>query len=83
MRFYGKPHLPVFRVIEAAPGLPPARLLLVGDSVDHDNAGAKAAGWDAVLVGAGCTPGPLPEARVPMSLPVSSPPRAAPCPISP
>ena len=51
--FYGKPHLPVFRALEAALGLPPARLLMVGDSLEHDIAGAKAAGWDAVLVEGG------------------------------
>jgi HAD superfamily hydrolase (TIGR01459 family) len=51
--FYGKPHLPVFRALEAALGLPPQRLLMVGDSLEHDIAGAKAAGWDAVFVRGG------------------------------
>lgn len=53
VRFYGKPHLPVFRAVEAALELPPTRLLMVGDSLEHDVAGAKAAGWDAVFVRGG------------------------------
>lgn len=53
VRFYGKPHLPVFRAIEAALDLPPERILMVGDSLEHDIAGAKAAGWDAAFVEGG------------------------------
>ena len=49
--WYGKPHLPVFEAVSRALG--GARLLMVGDSPEHDVAGAKAAGWDAVLVAAG------------------------------
>lgn len=51
--FYGKPHLPVFRAIAGALRLPPERLLMVGDSLEHDIAGAKAAGWDAAFIEGG------------------------------
>ncbi len=50
VRFYGKPHAPVFRAVETALGLPPDRLLMVGDSFEHDIAGAHAAGWRAAFV---------------------------------
>lgn len=50
VRFYGKPHAPVFHALETALGLPPERLLMVGDSLEHDVAGALAAGWRAVFV---------------------------------
>jgi HAD superfamily hydrolase (TIGR01459 family) len=53
VRFYGKPHLPVFRAIEAALGLPSGRLLMVGDSLEHDIAGATAAGWASAFVEGG------------------------------
>lgn len=53
VRFYGKPHLSVFRAIEAALGLPPERLLMVGDSLEHDIAGANAAGWASAFVEGG------------------------------
>jgi HAD superfamily hydrolase (TIGR01459 family) len=53
VRFYGKPHLSVFRSIEAALNLPPQRLLMVGDSLEHDIAGARAAGWQALLIEGG------------------------------
>ncbi|MEM9248901.1 MAG: TIGR01459 family HAD-type hydrolase [Pseudomonadota bacterium] len=51
--FYGKPHLPVFRAVEAALGVAPARLLMVGDSLEHDIAGAEAAGWASAFVRGG------------------------------
>lgn len=53
VRFYGKPHLPVFRAVEAALGLPPDRLLMVGDSLEHDIAGARSAGWASAFVEGG------------------------------
>ncbi len=53
VRFYGKPHLPVFRAVETALGLPPAQLLMVGDSLEHDIAGAHAAGWASAFVEGG------------------------------
>jgi len=46
--FYGKPHRPVFRAIEEVFG--GGRYLMVGDSMEHDIAGACAAGWDSVLI---------------------------------
>lgn len=51
--FYGKPHLPVFRAVEAALDLPPDRIVMVGDSLEHDIAGARAAGWQSVFVAGG------------------------------
>ena len=59
VRFYGKPHLPVFRAIEAALALPSERLLMVGDSLEHDITGAKAAGWQALLIEGGLHAGAL------------------------
>lgn len=49
--FYGKPHLPVFRALEAK--FETQRILMVGDSLEHDIAGAQAAGWDSLLVEGG------------------------------
>ena len=49
--FYGKPHLPVFTAVQKTLGV--ERLLMVGDSLEHDIAGAHAAGWDSVLVQGG------------------------------
>ncbi len=53
--FYGKPHVPIFRSIEVAMELPPqiARYLMVGDSLEHDIAGAQTAGWDSLLIQGG------------------------------
>jgi len=53
VRFYGKPHLPVFRAIEADLGLEPPALLMVGDSLEHDIAGGAAAGWSTLFVRGG------------------------------
>ena len=54
VRWYGKPHRPVFEALRRALELPEAaRILMVGDSPEHDVAGAKAAGWDAALVAGG------------------------------
>ncbi|MCH2078002.1 MAG: TIGR01459 family HAD-type hydrolase [Rhodobacteraceae bacterium] len=49
--FYGKPHQPIFDSLAHAMGT--SKLLMVGDSLEHDIAGASAAGWDSVLVGGG------------------------------
>ncbi len=49
--FYGKPHRHVFEAMRSALG--PSRLLMVGDSLEHDIAGAHAAGWDSVFVQGG------------------------------
>lgn len=51
--FYGKPHVAVFRAVERALGLPSERLVMVGDSLEHDIAGARAAGWRSVFVRGG------------------------------
>ena len=49
--FYGKPHRHVFDAVERSLG--GSRLLMVGDSLEHDIAGAHGAGWDSVFVQGG------------------------------
>lgn len=49
--FYGKPHLPIFQALQA--NLQGSRFLMVGDSLEHDIAGAHAAGWDSLLIQGG------------------------------
>lgn len=49
--FYGKPHRPVFRALEQVFGA--GRYLMVGDSMEHDIAGAQAAGWDSLFIEGG------------------------------
>jgi len=49
--YYGKPHRPIFHSLEIAMGS--NRLLMVGDSLEHDIAGAHGAGWDSVLIQGG------------------------------
>ncbi|WP_333712739.1 TIGR01459 family HAD-type hydrolase [Yoonia sp.] len=51
--FYGKPHAPIFRALEASLGITSERLLMVGDSLEHDIAGACAAGWSTAFVRGG------------------------------
>ncbi|WP_224814314.1 TIGR01459 family HAD-type hydrolase [Hasllibacter sp. MH4015] len=51
VRFYGKPHAPVFEALEAALGT--SNLLMVGDSLEHDIAGGDAAGWATAFVRGG------------------------------
>lgn len=53
VRFYGKPHLPVFQSLEAALGVSAAQLLMVGDSLEHDVAGGHGAGWSTAFVEGG------------------------------
>ena len=48
VQFYGKPHRPVFQVLEKALGS--NQLLMVGDSLEHDIAGAHNSDWDSVLI---------------------------------
>jgi HAD superfamily hydrolase (TIGR01459 family) len=50
VHFVGKPYPAVFRAVEAALDMAPSRLLMVGDSLEHDIAGAHAAGWDSAFV---------------------------------
>ncbi|MEM7046716.1 MAG: TIGR01459 family HAD-type hydrolase [Pseudomonadota bacterium] len=49
--FYGKPHRPLFDSLQTALGA--QRIVMVGDSLDHDIQGAQNAGWDSVLVQGG------------------------------
>ena len=51
VRFYGKPHHPVYAALEQALGA--NNLLMVGDSLEHDIAGAQTAGWDNLLIEGG------------------------------
>ena len=51
--FYGKPHAPVFRAVEAAMNVTPNRCLMVGDSLEHDIAGAAIAGWQTLFIRGG------------------------------
>ncbi len=50
--FYGKPHKPIFESLAAALGNP-ARVLMVGDSPEHDIAGAQTVGWDSLFIAGG------------------------------
>ncbi len=45
---YGKPYRAIFRALQNLLGA--NRLLMVGDSLDHDVAGAKISGWDSLLI---------------------------------
>lgn len=49
--FYGKPHRPVFKAVEQS--IDGSKLMMVGDSLEHDIAGAHDAGWDSVFVQGG------------------------------
>ncbi|MDX8350229.1 TIGR01459 family HAD-type hydrolase [Cognatiyoonia sp. IB215446] len=51
--FYGKPHTAVFRAVADALGAVPERLLMVGDSFEHDIAGGHGAGWSTAFVEGG------------------------------
>ncbi|QPF86817.1 TIGR01459 family HAD-type hydrolase [Bradyrhizobium genosp. L] len=52
--YVGKPHAPIFAAALERLGHPsPARVLMIGDSLDHDVAGARAAGMLALLLRAG------------------------------
>lgn len=53
VRFYGKPHLPVFEALNRALGCAPERILMVGDSFEHDIAGGHGAGWKTLFVQGG------------------------------
>ena len=50
VRYYGKPHPEVYALALGALGLPPARVLAVGDGLATDIAGADGAGLDSLLV---------------------------------
>ena len=49
--FYGKPHVEIFKKLQNI--LNSKRILMVGDSLDHDILGAFSAGWDTLLVKCG------------------------------
>lgn len=51
VRFYGKPHKPVFDAVATA--LNTDRLLMVGDSLEHDIAGGHGAGWSTLFIRGG------------------------------
>ncbi len=52
--FYGKPHRAVFESLQRQFNMSnPARLLMIGDSIEHDIAGAAAAGWHTLLIEGG------------------------------
>lgn len=53
VQFYGKPHRPVFTAVATAFDVPADRLLMVGDSLEHDIAGGHGAGWDTLFVRGG------------------------------
>lgn len=51
--FYGKPHRPIFDRLVADLRVEPASCLMVGDSLEHDVAGAHGAGMASALVTTG------------------------------
>ena len=52
--YHGKPHPPIYALsFSRMPGLPPARILAVGDSLRTDIAGANAVGIDSLFVTGG------------------------------
>lgn len=53
VRFYGKPHRPVFDALQRALNCPPERILMIGDSLEHDIAGAHGAGWKTLFIRGG------------------------------
>lgn len=53
VQFYGKPHPAVFDAVALALNLAPDRVLMVGDSLEHDIAGGHAAGWSTLFIRAG------------------------------
>lgn len=53
VHLYGKPHLPIFRALEAKLNCAPDRLLMVGDSLHHDIQGGANAGWKTLLIEGG------------------------------
>ncbi len=54
VKFVGKPHAPMFAAALERLGNPePRRVLMIGDSLDHDIAGARAAGMLTLLVNSG------------------------------
>ena len=70
--YHGKPHRPIYTLSFARfPGIPPARILAVGDSLRTDIAGANGAGIDSLFITGGLLAEELGIA------PLSDPPPAA------
>lgn len=60
--WYGKPHAPVFQaVMRFRPEVAPDRFLMVGDSLEHDIAGAQSVGFKTALVRGGIHTGSFPS----------------------
>ncbi len=58
VRWIGKPHRAIYAAaLELLPGIAPARVVGIGDSIEHDIAGALRAGCRAVLVRNGIAAG--------------------------
>ncbi len=53
VHLYGKPHLPIFASMQTVLGCAAPRILMVGDSMHHDIAGAQTAGWASLLIRCG------------------------------
>lgn len=51
--FFGKPYLPVFQSVEEVLGGSSSRILMVGDSLEHDVIGGRHAGWKTLFVRGG------------------------------
>jgi HAD superfamily hydrolase (TIGR01459 family) len=51
--YHGKPHTRIYRTCLDLLGLPPHRILAIGDSLQHDVAGAAGAGIDAAFIAGG------------------------------
>ncbi|EBA13998.1 TIGR01459 family HAD-type hydrolase [Roseobacter sp. CCS2] len=52
--FYGKPHKAIFDVLSNTLQITePKRVLMVGDSPEHDIAGAQTVGWDSLFIAGG------------------------------
>lgn len=59
VRYHGKPEGRIYRTCLARLGLDRSRVVAIGDSLEHDIAGAEAAGIDSVFIGGGIHRGEL------------------------
>ncbi|WP_332686577.1 TIGR01459 family HAD-type hydrolase [Bosea sp. (in: a-proteobacteria)] len=53
VHYHGKPHARIYRTCLRLLGLPATRLLAIGDSLEHDVAGAAQAGIDSAFIAGG------------------------------
>jgi HAD superfamily hydrolase (TIGR01459 family) len=53
VHYHGKPHPRIYRSCVGLLGLQPARMLAIGDSLEHDVAGAAGAGVDSLFIAGG------------------------------